>query len=152
MLLFSLYMPEFCFFSQLTFLLAFVFSTLPLMMRVRRFHACKDCWVCIIGVIVGGHYDQGRDSECKAFCYYFYIQQFCLCFWSAWLHINTDVDCHYDCNLFVMVILLQLLLSLFCFISSIFSSCAYVSDLLDCTSVLMLIMITAIMIAICWWW
>ena len=130
MLLFSLYIPEFCFFF-------FVFSTLPIMMRVWRFHACKDCLVCIIGVLVGGHYDQGRDSECKAVCYYFNIQQFCLCFWSAWLHINTDVDCHYDCNL--LVILLRLLLSLFCFISSIFSSCAYVSDLLDCTSVLMLI-------------
>ena len=34
-------------------------------------------------------------------------------------------------------------------ISFIFSSIAYDSDLLDCTSVLMLIMITAIMIAIC---
>ena len=46
----------------------------------------------MVGVIAGGHYDQGRDSECKAYYYYFYIQQFYLCLWSAWLHINTDVD------------------------------------------------------------
>ena len=102
-------------FLQLTFLLAFAFSTLPLMTRVRRFNARKDCLVCIVGVIAGGHYDQGRDSECKAYYYYFYIQQFYLCLWSAWLHINTDVDdddCHYDCDLLMMVILLRLLLSL----------------------------------------
>ena len=61
------------------FLLAFAFSTLPLMTRVRRFNARKDCLVCIVGVIAGGHYDQGRDSECKAYYYYFYIQQFYLC-------------------------------------------------------------------------
>ena len=64
-------------FLQLTFLLAFPFSTLPFMTRVRRSNARKDCLVCIIGVIAGGHYDQGRDSECKAY-YYFYIHQFCL--------------------------------------------------------------------------
>ena len=34
-------------------------------------------------------------------------------------------------------------------VSFIFSSFAHVSDLLDCTSLLMLIMITAIMIAVC---
>ena len=56
-------------FLQLTFLLAFAFSTLPLMTRVRRFNARKDCLVCIVGVIAGGHYDQGRDSECKAYYY-----------------------------------------------------------------------------------
>ena len=92
------------------------FSTPPLMTRVRRFNAHKDCLVCIIGVKAGSHYDQGRDSECKAFYYYFYIQQFCLCLWSAWLHINTDVgddDCHYDCDLLMMVVLLRLLLSLY---------------------------------------
>ena len=66
-------------FLQLTFLLAFAFSTLPLMMRVRRFNACKDCLVCIIGFIAAGHNDQGRDSECKAYYYYFYVQQFYLC-------------------------------------------------------------------------
>ena len=49
-------------FLQLTFRLAFAFSTLPLMTRARRFNACKDCLVCVIGVIDGGHYDQGRDS------------------------------------------------------------------------------------------
>ena len=54
--------------------------------------------MCITGVIAGGHYDQGRNSECKAFYYYFYIQQFCLI------------------------------------------------DLSDCTSTLMLIMMTVIMI------
>ena len=61
-------------FLQLTFLLAFAFSTLPLMTRVQRFNARKDCLVCIVGVITGGHYDQGRDSEFKAYYYYFYIQ------------------------------------------------------------------------------
>ena len=66
-------------FLQLTFLLAFAFSTLPLMTRVQRFNACKDYLVCIVGVKAGGHYEQGTDSECKAYNYYFYIQQFCLC-------------------------------------------------------------------------
>ena len=61
------------------------------MTRVRRFNARRDCLVCIVGVIAGGHYDEGRDSECKAY-YYFYIWQFCLCLRSAWLHINTDFD------------------------------------------------------------
>ena len=60
-------------FLQPTFLLAFPFSTLPFMTRVRRFNARKDCLVCIIGVIAGSHYDQGRDSECKAYYNYFYI-------------------------------------------------------------------------------
>ena len=41
------------------------------MMRVWRFNARKDCLVCILEVIAGGHYDQGRDSECKA--YYHFI-------------------------------------------------------------------------------
>ena len=65
--------------------------------------------------ILYGHYDQGRDSECKAYNYYFYIQQFCQCLWSAWLHINTDFkddDYHYDCDLLMMIILLWLRLSL----------------------------------------
>ena len=102
-------------FLQLTFLLAFTFSTQPLMTRVRRFNARKDCLVCIVGVIAGGHYDQGRDSECKAYNYYFYIQQFCQCLWSAWLHINTDFnddDCHYDWDLLMTIILQGLLPSL----------------------------------------
>ena len=64
-------------FYSLPFCLAFPFSTLPFMTRVRRSNARKDCLVCIVGVIAGGHYDQGRDSECKAY-YYFYIHQFCL--------------------------------------------------------------------------
>ena len=49
------------FFYSLPFCLAFPFSTLPFMMRVRSSNACKDCLVCI----AGGHYGQGRDSECK---------------------------------------------------------------------------------------
>ena len=105
----------FLLFQQLTIQLALIFSTLPFMTRVRRFNARKDCLVCIVEVIAGGHYDQGRDSECKAYNYYFYIQQFCQCLWSAWLHINTDFkddDCHYDCDFLMMIILLPLLLSL----------------------------------------
>ena len=77
--LYILYALILLLFLQLTFLLAFAFSTLPLMTRVRRFNARKDYLVCIVWVIAGGHYDQGRDSECKAHYYYFYIQQFCLC-------------------------------------------------------------------------
>ena len=47
-------------------LLAFAFSTLPFMTRVWRFNARKDCLVCIVGVIAGGHYDQGRDCELQS--------------------------------------------------------------------------------------
>ena len=53
-------------------LVAFLFSVLLFMMRVQRFNAHKDCLVCIIGVIAGGH----CDTECKAYYYDFYIQQF----------------------------------------------------------------------------
>ena len=76
-----LYLFSFCilyaltlllFFYSLSFCLAFPFSTLPLMTRVRRFNAHKDCLVCIVGDIAGGHYDQGRDSECKAYYYFLY--------------------------------------------------------------------------------
>ena len=70
-------------FLQHTFLLAFAFSTLPLMTRVQRFNARKDYLVCIIGFITSGHYDLGKDSESKVYYYYFYIQQFCLCLLSA---------------------------------------------------------------------
>ena len=35
------------------------------MTRVWRFNARKDCLVCIVGVIAGGHYDQGRDLNTK---------------------------------------------------------------------------------------
>ena len=41
------------------------------MTRVRRFNAHKDYLVSIVGVISDGHYDQGRDSECKVNNYYF---------------------------------------------------------------------------------
>ena len=61
-------------------LVAFSFSILLFMMRVQRFNARKDCLVCITGVIAGGHYDQGRDTECKAYYYDFYIQQFACAF------------------------------------------------------------------------
>ena len=50
------------------------------MTRVQRFNARKDYLVCIVGVIAGGHYDQGRDSECKAYYYCFYSQQFACVF------------------------------------------------------------------------
>ena len=77
MLFFSLYFIclNFASYLQLTFLLAFAFSPLPFMTRVWRFNARKDCLVCIVGVIAGGHYDQGRDSECKAH-YYFIFSSF----------------------------------------------------------------------------
>ena len=66
-----------CFYS-LPFCLAFPFSTLPFMTRVRRSNARKDCLVCIVGVIAGGHYDQGRDSECKAYYYFLFISFACI--------------------------------------------------------------------------
>ena len=54
-------------FLQHTFLLAFAFSTLPLMTRVQRFNAHKDYLVCIIGFTTSGHYDLGSDSESKVY-------------------------------------------------------------------------------------
>ena len=39
------------FFLQLTLLLTFPFSTLPFLTRVWRCNTCKDCLVCIVGVI-----------------------------------------------------------------------------------------------------
>ena len=66
MFLFSLY---FICLNFASFFTAFALSTLPHMTRIRRRNALKDCLVCIIGVIVGGHYGQGRDSEYKAFYY-----------------------------------------------------------------------------------
>ena len=69
--------------------------------------------MCIVGVIAGGHYDQGRDSECKAY-YYFYIHQFA-CIFDLPDCTFTDVDdndCHYELDLLMMVMLLLLLLSL----------------------------------------
>ena len=114
-LLFSLYFKCLNFASFLTAYLSasILFSTPPFMMRVWRYNAGKDCLVGIVGVIASGHFGQGRDSKCKA--YYFYIHQFCLRLWSAWLHINMDVDdddCHYDCDLLMMVMLLLLLIGL----------------------------------------
>ena len=46
---------------------------LPFMMRVRRFNARKDCLVCIVGVIAGGHYDQGSDLNAKLHDHYFIL-------------------------------------------------------------------------------
>ena len=57
--------------QQLILKLAFIFSTLSFMTRVRRFNARKDCLVCIVGVIAGGHYDQGRDLNAKLHDHYF---------------------------------------------------------------------------------
>ena len=57
-------MPQLFLFSYSQ--VAWCFSTLPSMTRVRRFNASWDCLVCIVGIIAGGHYDQGRDSVCKA--------------------------------------------------------------------------------------
>ena len=48
------------------------FSTLPLKTRVQRFNACKDCLVCIVGVIAGGHYDQKR-SYFNTVCFFLII-------------------------------------------------------------------------------
>ena len=62
--------------QQLTLLLVLVFSTLPFMARVRRFNARKDCLVCIVGVIAGGHYDQGRDLNAKLHDHYFIFNGF----------------------------------------------------------------------------
>ena len=66
-----LYALMMLFFQQLTLQLALVFSTLPFMTRVRRLNARKDCLVCIVGVIVGGHCDQGRDLNAQLLDHYF---------------------------------------------------------------------------------
>ena len=63
-------------YQQLTLLLALVFSTLPFMTRVRRFNARKDCLVRIVGVIAGGHYDQGRDLNAKLHDHFFIFNSF----------------------------------------------------------------------------
>ena len=63
-------------FQQLTLQLVLVFSTLPFMTRVRRLNACKNCLVCIVGVIAGGYYDQGRDLNAKLHDYYFIFNGF----------------------------------------------------------------------------
>ena len=77
--------------------LALVVSTLPFMTRVRRLNARKDCLVCIVGVIAGGHYDQGRDLNAKLHDHYFIFNGFAckdslslICL----LHINDDDDNH----------------------------------------------------------
>ena len=62
--------------QQLTLKLAFIFSTLSFMMRVRRFNAHKDCLVCIVGVKASGHYDQGRDLNAKLYDHYFIFNSF----------------------------------------------------------------------------
>ena len=63
------------------------------MTRVGRLNARKDCLVCIVGVIAGGQYDQGRDLNAKLHDHYFIfngckdsLPLVCL------LHIKTDVD------------------------------------------------------------
>ena len=65
------------------------------MTRVRRLNARKDCLVCIVGVIAGGHYDQGRDLNAKLHDHYFIFNGFAskdslslMCL----LHIKTDID------------------------------------------------------------
>ena len=62
-LLFSLYFICLNFASFLTDYLpasiSFLNSTIH--DEVRKSNARKDCLVCSIGVIAGGHYDQGRD-------------------------------------------------------------------------------------------
>ena len=67
--------------------------------------------MCIVGVIAGGHYDQGRDFECKVY-YYFLYSSVLPASLTCLMHINTDVDvsdCHYDRDLLMMVMLLLLL-------------------------------------------
>ena len=80
-----LYLFSFCilnalilllFFYSLPFCLAFPFSTLPFMTRVWRSNTRKDCLVCIIGVIAGGHYDREEILNAKLIVT-FYIHQFC---------------------------------------------------------------------------
>ena len=65
------------------------------MTRVRRFNARKDCLVCIVGVIAGGHYDQGRDLNAKLHDHYFIFNGFAsetILSLICLLHIKTDVD------------------------------------------------------------
>ena len=63
-------------YQQLTLQLALVFSALPFMTRVRRSNARKDCLVRIVGVIAGGHYDQGRDLNAKLHDHFFVLNSF----------------------------------------------------------------------------
>ena len=93
-------------FQQLTLQLALVFSTLPFMTRVRRLKARKDCLVCIVGVIAGGHYDQGRDLNAKLYDHYFIFNGFAsidslplICL----LHIKTDDDDDDDNHILVIM-------------------------------------------------
>ena len=58
-------------------------------------------WVCIVGVIAGGHYDQGRDLNAKLHDHYFIFNGFAskdslplICL----LHIKTDDDDDDDNN------------------------------------------------------
>ena len=64
------------FYQQLTFQLALVFSTLPFVMRVRRFNARKDCLVCIIRVIASSHYLNARDLNANLHNHYFINNNF----------------------------------------------------------------------------
>ena len=51
--------------------------------------------VCIVGVIAGGHYDQGRDLNAKLHdCYFIFNGFACKTILSliCLLHIKTDVD------------------------------------------------------------
>ena len=52
-------------------------------------------WVCIVGVIAGGHYDQGRDLNAKLHDHYFIFNGFASkdsLPLSCLLHIKTDGD------------------------------------------------------------
>ena len=98
------------------------------MTRVRRFNARKDCLVCTVGVIAGGHYDQGRDLNAKLHDHYFIFNGFISkdCLWSAWLHIKTDLDCddnhwwwwlHRMFLLMMMAVLIMMVMMMMCRIS-----------------------------------
>ena len=56
--------------------------------------------VCILGVIAGGHYDQGRDSECKAYFFIF-----------------ISFDCNFDlpdCTLIPMLMIMTAIMTEIC--------------------------------------
>ena len=96
-----LYALSLLLFLQLTFLLAFPFSTLPFMMRVWRFNACKDCLVCIIGVIASCHYNREEILNAKLIIIFIFISFACI----------FDLP---DCTLKLMLMMIKAVMTVIC--------------------------------------
>ena len=91
--------------------------------------------MCIVGVIAGGHYDQGRDLNAKLHYYYFIFNGFaCKTILSliCLLHIKTDVDD--DNHLMVMMMTKKIMLRTFMYNGTLDDD----DDVYCCTVVLMI--------------